>query len=159
MYFYLLGTSAFHVKAKNEKFAAAGSRCRQNLKFDNFTSSFGRLRQNIAPKSVPHVQHDYFVIIDLWCSLLFLITIVTPVKSLYFARLARSPPSFHTCAFHFVRAPFISHVRFLSQRLDAMSDALKLHQIAVRSKLWRYRGDTLHSKLAEISPMRFLNSD
>ena len=26
----------------------------------NFTSSFVRLRQNIAPKSVPHVQHDYF---------------------------------------------------------------------------------------------------
>ena len=26
---------------------------------ENFMSSFGRLRQNIAPKSVPHVQHDY----------------------------------------------------------------------------------------------------
>ena len=26
----------------------------------NFTSSFGRLRQNIVPKSMPHVQHDYF---------------------------------------------------------------------------------------------------
>jgi len=25
-----------------------------------FTWSFGRLRQNIAPKSVPHMQHDYF---------------------------------------------------------------------------------------------------
>ena len=24
----------------------------------NFTSWFGRLHQNIAPKSVPHVQHD-----------------------------------------------------------------------------------------------------
>ena len=24
------------------------------------TSLFGRLRQKIAPKSVPHVQHDYF---------------------------------------------------------------------------------------------------
>ena len=30
-----------------------------NIKI-NFTSSFGRLRQNTAPKSVPHVQHDYF---------------------------------------------------------------------------------------------------
>ena len=50
----------FHVKAKNEKFTAAGSRCRQKLKNENFTSSFGRLRQNIAPKSVAHVQHDYF---------------------------------------------------------------------------------------------------
>ena len=26
----------------------------------HFTLSFGRLRQNIAPKSVPHVRHDYF---------------------------------------------------------------------------------------------------
>ena len=50
----------------------ASWRCRQNLKFENFTSSFGRLRQKIAPKSMPHVQHDYFFphstnqIIDLW---------------------------------------------------------------------------------------------
>ena len=29
-------------------------------KNENFTSSFSRLRQNIAPKSVPHVQYDYF---------------------------------------------------------------------------------------------------
>ena len=33
------------------------SRCCPNLKFDNFTSSFGRLHQKIAPKGVPH---DYF---------------------------------------------------------------------------------------------------
>ena len=55
----LLGTNGFHVKAKNERFTAASSR-RQNLKYKNFTPSFGRLRQNIAPKSVPHLQHDYF---------------------------------------------------------------------------------------------------
>ena len=29
-------------------------------KYENVTSSFGRLCQNIAPRSVPHVQHDYF---------------------------------------------------------------------------------------------------
>ena len=28
--------------------------------YENFTSSFGRLSQKIAPKSVLHVQHDYF---------------------------------------------------------------------------------------------------
>ena len=63
----LLGTNGFHVKAKSERFTAVSSRCRQNLKYENFTSSFGR------PKSVPHVQHDYFSsfksfnqIIDLW---------------------------------------------------------------------------------------------
>ena len=49
-----------HVKAKGERFTPVGSRCRQNLKYENFTSSFGRLRQNIATKSVPHVQHDCF---------------------------------------------------------------------------------------------------
>ena len=46
--------------AENERFIAAGSRCRQNLKYENFTPLFGRLRQKIPLKSVPHVQHDYF---------------------------------------------------------------------------------------------------
>ena len=70
LHFRLLGTNGFHVKAKRERFTAARSRCCQNLKYENFTSSFGILRQNIAPKSMPHVQHDYFSsfneIIDLW---------------------------------------------------------------------------------------------
>ena len=60
VHFRSLGTDGFHVKAKSERFTAASFRCRQNRKYENFTSSFGRLRQNIAPKSVPHVQHDYF---------------------------------------------------------------------------------------------------
>ena len=60
VHFRLLGTNGFHVKAKNERFTAASSRCLQNLKYENFMSSFGRLRHNIAAKSVPHVQHDYF---------------------------------------------------------------------------------------------------
>ena len=60
VHFPLLSTNGFHVKAKGERFTAASSRCRQNLKHENFTSSFGRLSQNIAPKSVPHLQHDYF---------------------------------------------------------------------------------------------------
>ena len=58
--FRLLATNGFRVKAKKERFTAASSRCRQNLKYENFPSSFGRLRQKIAPKSVLHVQHDYF---------------------------------------------------------------------------------------------------
>ena len=60
LHFRLLGTNGFLVKAKNERFTAASLRCRKNLKYENFTSSFGRLRQNIVPKSMPHVQHDYF---------------------------------------------------------------------------------------------------
>ena len=47
--FRLLGKNAFHVKAKNERFTTAGLCCRQNLKYENFTSSFGRLGQNTAP--------------------------------------------------------------------------------------------------------------
>ena len=55
VHFRLLGTSGFHIKnMKNERFAAAGSRCRQNLKNVNFTSLFGRLRKKIAPESVPY---------------------------------------------------------------------------------------------------------
>ena len=56
----LLGTKSFLAKAKNERFSAAGSRCRQNLKNENFTSLIGRLRQKFSPKSVPHVQHIIF---------------------------------------------------------------------------------------------------
>ena len=60
VHFRLLGTNGFHVKAKSERFTDASLHCRQNLKYENFTSSFGRLRQNIAPKSVPHMLHDCF---------------------------------------------------------------------------------------------------
>ena len=59
VHFRLLSTNGFHMKVNNDRFTVAGGRC-QNLKYENFTSSFGRLRQKIAPKSVPHVQHDYF---------------------------------------------------------------------------------------------------
>ena len=55
VHFRLFGTKGFHAKAKTGTFTAASLRCRQNLKCENFTSSFARLRQNIAPKSVPHV--------------------------------------------------------------------------------------------------------
>ena len=60
VHFRLLGKNGYCAKAKNERFSAASSRCRQNLKYENFTSSFHRLRQKIAPKITPHVQHNYF---------------------------------------------------------------------------------------------------
>ena len=43
LYFRLLGTKGFHVKAENERFTAAG-------RVENFTSLFGRLRQNNCTK-------------------------------------------------------------------------------------------------------------
>ena len=48
------------VNIENERFTVGCSRCHSNIKFGNFTSSFGRLRQRILLKCVPHVQHDYF---------------------------------------------------------------------------------------------------
>jgi len=60
----LLGTNGFHVKAENERFPGAVSRCRQNFKYENFTLTHDRPRQKIAPKGVPHVQHDYFFFIQ-----------------------------------------------------------------------------------------------
>ena len=38
------------LKVPNERFTAAYSRCRQNLKYENFTSSRATLRQKIASK-------------------------------------------------------------------------------------------------------------
>ena len=45
VHFPLLGRNGFQVKAGNEKFAAALSRCRQNFKYQNLTSSFSRQRR------------------------------------------------------------------------------------------------------------------
>ena len=59
--FYLICTNGIHVKVvENVRFFATTSLCRQNLKFENLTSLFGKLRQGIVLKWVPHVQHDYF---------------------------------------------------------------------------------------------------
>ena len=64
----LLGTNVFHVKAKNERFIAASSLCRQNLEYENFTLSFGRLRQNIAPRACSTIifLHSANEMIDFW---------------------------------------------------------------------------------------------
>ena len=60
VHFRFHGANGFHLKAENERFTAASSCCRKNHKYENLTSSFGRLRQNIAAKSVPHGQHGCF---------------------------------------------------------------------------------------------------
>ena len=62
---------AWHEWFHNERFTTASSRCRHNLKYENFTSSFARLRQNIAPKacctcSTIIFLHSTNQIIDLW---------------------------------------------------------------------------------------------
>ena len=58
-----------HAKAKNERFTAADLRCRQNLKNENSTTSFGRLRQkNFAKKRAPRAAR--------------LFSLIQPIKSL-----------------------------------------------------------------------------
>ena len=53
--FHLFGTKPFRVKAENEIFSAA---ClRQNLRVQNFMTSFGTLRQRNVRTCV---LHDYF---------------------------------------------------------------------------------------------------
>ena len=52
--------SSVEVNIENERFTTVCSRGRLNPKFGNFTLAFGRLRQRIALKCVPHVQHGYF---------------------------------------------------------------------------------------------------
>ena len=52
---WLARHNGFH--AKNERFIAVGSRCCQKLKYENFTLSSNRLRQQSAPKHVLHVRH------------------------------------------------------------------------------------------------------
>ena len=81
MYFRLLGTNSFHVKAENEGFTATGLRCRQNLKYENFTSSFGRLRQTIALKERAASAERLFFLIQPIKSLIFGV-VVAVVKSL-----------------------------------------------------------------------------
>ena len=48
--FRMLGTDGFHIKVENERLTAAGLRFLQNLEYENFTSSFGRLRQKSHQK-------------------------------------------------------------------------------------------------------------
>ena len=52
----------FLVKLELLIFNAVRTSCHQNLKYENFTSSFGGLRQRIAPMSVLHLQDDNFLI-------------------------------------------------------------------------------------------------
>ena len=81
MHFRLLGTNGFHVKAENERFTAAGSCCRQNLKYETFTLSFDRLRKMTnAPKSVLHMQHDYFSSFNQLLSLICGVVVAFPAS-------------------------------------------------------------------------------
>ena len=79
--FHLIDTNGCHAKAKNERFTAAGSRCRQNLRYaEYFTWSFGRLRQkNCTKKRAARAARLFFIIksiITLICDVVVAIAIV-----------------------------------------------------------------------------------
>lgn len=58
--FHVIGINSFHVSKENERFIAVQMSCRQNLKFQNLTSSIARLRQRNVFKRSLHVQSDHF---------------------------------------------------------------------------------------------------
>ena len=66
VHFPLLGTNGFHAKAKNERFTATGPDrvVVRTCKIETFHVVVCQITSNIAPKSVPHVQHDYFSSVD-----------------------------------------------------------------------------------------------
>ena len=55
-----MGANGFKAKTENDCFIVICSRCRQNLKFGDFTLLFCGVRQRNARKFVLHVQHVYF---------------------------------------------------------------------------------------------------
>ena len=57
VHFRLLGTNGFHAKAKTERFATAGSRCRQTLKNENFTTS-----KNCTKKRAARAARLFFLV-------------------------------------------------------------------------------------------------
>ena len=82
MHFRLLGTNGFHVKAKNERFTAATSCCRQNLKYENFTSSFWQITsKHCTKKRAARVALLYFFIPPIKSLICGVVVDVAVVKS------------------------------------------------------------------------------
>ena len=62
MHFRLLGTNGFHVKAKNERFTAPGSRCRQNLKYENLRRLLVDYIKELHQKACARAARIFFLI-------------------------------------------------------------------------------------------------
>ena len=85
VHFRLLGTNGCYLRAKNERVTAACSGCRQNLKYENFTWSFGRQPQKFAPKKRAARAVRLFSVS---------VFIQLPIKSLIWALSMPLPSSF-----------------------------------------------------------------
>ena len=60
--FRLLGTNGFHVKAKNGRFAAAGSRCRQNHNYENSRRCLADYVRKLQQKRAARAARLFFLI-------------------------------------------------------------------------------------------------
>lgn len=76
--FYVLGTHGFHGKAENEKLTAAGSRCRENLKYKSFMS-FARLHKKCTKDRAARAEQLFFLgqpIVSLRCGVIVALSVV-----------------------------------------------------------------------------------
>ena len=62
VYFRLLRMSDLHLNSENERFTAVGSRCRRDLKYGNFTLSFGRRQKFALKKRAARAARLFFLI-------------------------------------------------------------------------------------------------
>ena len=113
---------------------------------ENFTSSFGRLRQKIAPKSVPSVQHDFFpsfnqsnhwfVVLSLSLSSSFLNFLVSWEQRLSSQRT-------NLTGSHLINRGFLANIYFLSK--------LRMHLQSVANITEKKRSPN-NSKLTDKKP-------
>ena len=64
VYLCLLGTNGYHMKTKNERFTAQAHVIVRTSNMKILRCRLADHKQQIAPKSVLHVQYDYFSLIN-----------------------------------------------------------------------------------------------
>ena len=64
VYFRWPATNGFRLKAENGRFTVAGLRYPQNLKYEISRRHLPDYVKKLLPECAPHVQHDYFILIQ-----------------------------------------------------------------------------------------------
>ena len=82
LHFRLLGTNGFHDKAKNERFTAASSRCRQNLKCENLRRRLATTSKHCTKKRAARAARLFFFIQLIKSLICGVVVDVAVVKSL-----------------------------------------------------------------------------
>ena len=86
MSFRFLGMNDFHAKAENERFTAAGSRCRQNLKYENSLRSLADYVKTCTKKRAARAARLFFLIqpiILLICGVVVAVAVVASLIASY----------------------------------------------------------------------------